>query len=215
MNILLALACAALLHTAEAAPLRPHSSAYGRSLSDWSSVWTQWVMAIDSDRNPSTDRTGEFAREGQSGRVWFLAGGDKDERTVTVSSGKSLFFPVYNTVWWSEPGDGWDATLLMAGANDWIDRVDTLNVTVDGRALRNLRAYRADSTLSRWIPEDNLVDAWYGAEYPGGEYGPAVADGYWVLLAPLSKGHHELHIEGGISGPGGHLLDVTYHITML
>ncbi len=67
MNILLALACAALLHTAEAAPLRPHSSAYGRSLSDWASVWTQWVMAIDSDRNPSTDRTGEFAREGQSG----------------------------------------------------------------------------------------------------------------------------------------------------
>jgi len=222
MNILLVLLCSALFGTAHAADknlnprvMRPQSNAYGRSLGDWAGVWTQWVMAIESDRNPSLDTTGEFGREGQSGRVWFLAGGDNVERTVTIPAGKSLLFPVYNTVWWSEPGDGWDTTLLLAGANAWIDRVDILDVTIDGRALRNLKAYRAESTFSLWMPEDNLVDVWYGAEYPGGMYEPAVADGYWVLLAPLAKGHHELHIQGGISGPDGHSIDVTYHITML
>jgi hypothetical protein len=172
-------------------------------------------MAIEPSENPTLDTTGEFARVGQSGRVWFLAGGGNVERTITVPAGKSLFFPVYNTVWWSEPGDGWDSALLLSGANAWIDRVDTLSVTIDGRPLRNLKSLRAESTFSLWLPEDNLVDVWYGAEYPGGEYEPAVADGYWVLLAPLSKGHHNLHIEGGISGPDGQMLQVTYHIHML
>ena len=43
-----------------------------------------------------------------------------------------------------------------------------------------------------------------------------LADGYWVLLAPLSKGEHEISFYG-VLGPADdpwYWVDVTYHITV-
>jgi hypothetical protein len=35
---------------------------------------------------------------------------------------------------------------------------------------------------------------------PGGVYGPAVADGFWVMLVPLRLGEHTIVIHGGAPG---------------
>ena len=60
------------------------------------------------------DTTGEFASLGQSGPVWFLAGtfGSTVTRTVTIPAGKTLFFPILNTIWINIP---------ELGDNPWSD----------------------------------------------------------------------------------------------
>src|SRR4029077_11807072 len=60
--------------------------------------WWQWVFETPASENPLTDTTGQFAAVNQSGRVWFLAGnpGGTTVRTITVPSGKALFFPIVN-----------------------------------------------------------------------------------------------------------------------
>jgi len=40
-----------------------------------------------------------------------------------------------------------------------------------------------------------------------------VADGYWVMLPPLSAGSHTIHFAGGFTS-SGFSLDVTYNITV-
>jgi len=61
--------------------------------------WWEWVLETSAFENPLTDTTGQFAAVNQpNGRVWFLAGntGGTTVRTVTVPSGKALFFPIVN-----------------------------------------------------------------------------------------------------------------------
>lgn len=63
------------------------------------------------------------------------------------------------------------------------------------------------------IGPDNV----YG--YPSGlEDKDVVADGYWVILPPLSVGNHTLHLHGALCDPDTHLpfftVDVTYHLTV-
>src|SRR5262245_65845670 len=60
--------------------------------------WWKWALETPASENPLTDTTGQFAAVNQSGRVWFLAGnaGGTTVRTITVPSGKALFFPIVN-----------------------------------------------------------------------------------------------------------------------
>src|SRR6266487_6405773 len=60
--------------------------------------WWQWAFETPASENPLTDTTGQFAAVNQRGRVWFLAGnpGGTTVRTITVPSGKALFFPIVN-----------------------------------------------------------------------------------------------------------------------
>ena len=63
------------------------------------------------------------------------------------------------------------------------------------------------------LPADNLfgIDA--------GTYSPAIDDGFYVMLKPLSVGTHALHFKGAssgcplIGGPFG--VDVTYNLTVV
>jgi hypothetical protein len=42
---------------------------------------------------------------------------------------------------------------------------------------------------------------------------PAVSQGVFLMLRPLSVGQHTVHFSGDF-GPGNFALDVTYHITV-
>src|SRR5215475_1055523 len=68
------------------------------SASHLATSWWKWALETPASENPLTDTTGQFAAVNQSGRVWFLAGntGSTTVRTVTVPSGKALFFPIVN-----------------------------------------------------------------------------------------------------------------------
>src|SRR5262245_2884044 len=105
--------------------LSPTSKPYGKSYSEWAAAWWQWGLSIPADRNPLSDRTGEFCDEGQSGPVWFSGGlATSGERTCTIPAGKALFMPIFNSIFGAGvydcdptvPGVPCDVPTLLAAA---------------------------------------------------------------------------------------------------
>jgi hypothetical protein len=198
--------------------LPPESTPYGKTYGEWSGAWWRWAFSIPVPENPVLDTTGEYAAEGQSGPVWFLAGtfGGPAERTITVPPGKALFFPIYNYVWvnmpeygdnpWSEEQEAY-ARQLCKGQVD--NAPAPLACEIDGHEVANITAYRcqtpAGGAYMVTLPDDSLWSVWGVAP---GTYGPSVDDGYYLMLAPLRDGTHTIHFSAG-----GYL-DVTYHISV-
>jgi hypothetical protein len=155
------------------------------------------------------DTTGEFCHEGQSGKVFFLAGTFGDTgvvRECSIAAGTSLFFPIVNVVAWA-PEDGADEDAVRAVANSLADTFDILEVEVDGVSLGGLGGYRAESpAFTLPAPADSVLGL-------DGPREPSVADGYWVMLAPLKKGEHTVVIHGG-STTFGFEVEVTYLLTV-
>jgi hypothetical protein len=209
-----------------------HSTPHGLTYGEWAGAWWTWAVGIPGAMNPILDTTGEFGDIDQGGSVWFLAGtfGVTAERTITVPPGKSLFFPLANSLWWApddlptaefvvevflglDPDDFTDEELIALTAI-WQVSFDELEMTctVDGVALSDLEDYFAVSPGFPIADTDLLDDL--GA--PIAEDNLAVGAGYWVMLAPLSHGEHTIHFtvdtEHSFFGPFD--LDVTYDITV-
>jgi hypothetical protein len=181
--------------------------------------WWQWALETPASENPLTDTTGQFAAVNQSGRVWFLAGnpGGTTVRTVTVPSGKALFFPIVNVF------DAEDGILIGGGrlfsiprpvqvaqmfVSSVIATATGLSCEVDGSPFPITTANLEQSTpFSLHLPADNILGV------PAGVYYPAVDSGYYVLLSPLSAGQHTIHWAGSITF-FSLSLDVTYNITV-
>lgn len=213
----------------------PNSMPYGHAYGEWGALWWRWVYGIPWEENPVVDTTGEFAANGQSGPVWFLAGtfGADVTRTVTVPAGKGLFFPIVNSSWVTtcitEPRTIEGIRPLVAPQ---IDAPTELAAEIDGVPVRNLSQYRAESPLfctslaivGIYTPEDlaatcppgesnpNCTDLPNPDEHFGPEdgFGPAMADGIWLMLAPLKPGLHTIHFSARRSD---FAMDVTYHLT--
>ena len=181
--------------------------------------WWQWALETPASENPLTDTTGQFAAVNQSGRVWFLAGnpGGTTVRTITVPSGKALFFPIVNVF------DAEDGIAVGGGRLFFIPRpvqvartfvssviatATGLSCEVDGTPLPITTANLEQSMpFSLHLPADNILGV------PAGVYFPAVDSGYYVLLAPLLAGQHTIHWAGSITF-FFLSLDVTYNITV-
>ena len=190
--------------------LPPVAHPFGKTYGEWGARWWQWALGGNADDNPVLDPTGANCGVGQSGRVWFLAGtfGGPAERACTVPIGEALFFPLVNQAFIAtEPGE--TAETAHAAVTAVIDAVDTssLFATVDGASVSGLASYRAPSpTFSVTLAEDNVFGL------PAGVYGPAAADGFYLMLAPFQRGPHTVHF-GGEFGDGTPV-DVTYHLTV-
>jgi hypothetical protein len=202
----------------------PQSSPYGKTYGAWSDAWWVWALSIPADTNPILDLTGENGAVGQSGPVWFLAGvgfgvGPRVERTLTVPTGKALFFPLINYVWintpppvgtdpeWS-PEQEASARALIAAA---IDTACDLTCRIDRREVKHLKAYRCQTPVGgaqmATLPDGDIFGV--GA----GTYGPMVTDGYYLMLTPLEPGKHTIHFTAGLEGSTP--MDVTYHLTVV
>jgi len=210
--------------------LPPGANAFGMSYGEWAAEWEKWAFSVSPASNPVGDPTGEFAAEGQSGNVWFLAGtwGDSGPggltRTVEIPSGKALFFPIINQGWTTLPGDvppGEDPDEWFAENEGWIrellawimDEVADLSCEIDGVPVQNIEQYRVFSPVfDVYLPEDNLWDTW-GIELPEGIYGPCLDTGYYLLAPPLSVGEHTISFHA-VSLFWGNTQDVTYEITV-
>ena len=209
----------------------PNAKSHGLTYGEWGTRWWAWVLSIPQDQDPIDDTTGQLAALGQSGPVWFLAGshGGVIERTCTVPAGKALFFPLVNIVDVEVIGDphAWTAEYALWAIAHWIDAADSLSCTVDGVQLQDLFGYRGAGSLNRvTFAEPNMFGL------PGGLYGPLASDGYWIMLAPLPPGRHEIHFGAHIPqfdwtelDPNDYYLpqwgvwdemvqDVTYHLTV-
>ena len=199
-----------------AVALQPDSNAFGKSCGEWAAQWWQWATSIPAEQSPMLDETGEDAARGQSGHVWFLAGlfstGGTVERDVTVPSGTALFFPVYNWIWVNTPEFGDPEWSPEQEANvrqfisDQVEAATAFSAEIDGGPVDlSARRCRNEEPFMVTVPEGNIFGI------PAGTYGPAVTDGYWVMLPPLPPGTHTVHFS---STQGGNTMDVTYNITV-
>ena len=193
-------------------------------------AWWKWVLAQPTATNPLTDDTGARCANGQRGPVFFLGGdfgGSAEPVTrdqCVVPRGKFLFFPIVNAVDVHVPGlDDQDTPQEI-----WDDLQETLafsvsemHASIDGVPVRRLdpatSPYRgcsgpvrgcAPPAFSIVLPEDNLfgIDA--------GRYSPAVADGFYLLLAPLAPGPHTISFGGRGNLDGEFTQDITYRLVV-
>jgi hypothetical protein len=202
--------------------LPPQSHAFGKTYAQWTVAWWQWMLSTPSSSNPVFDETGANCEIGQSGPVWFLAGtvNESATRTCTIPTGKALFFPILNVEadypcpaeYNFEPAPGQSLEdFLTESAKAWL-QVRALNVEIDGVPLQNLFGYRVTSPLFTFTGNTSLT---HWDPCITGEPQPAVSDGYWIMLAPLSAGNHTLHFHGAATSWGTDFdVDVTYNLTV-
>lgn len=196
--------------------LPTNSHAFGKTYGEWSAAWWQWLLSIPAATNPNLDPTGANCAEGQSGKVWFLAGtfGGSATRACTVPHGKALLLPILNTAFGAgvfdcEPtGSGpCVVSVLRASAAAQLDNPMLLQASIDGRPLQSLSSYRIQSPVfSLTFP----AGAVFGL--PSGTFTPHVSDGYWLLIAPLSAGAHTIHSRGITNS--GFEVELTYNLTI-
>ncbi len=193
--------------------LPPGSSAYGKTYGEWGSAWWQWVLAQPASSNPLIDDTGAKVANGQSGEVWFLCGSwgsPTPIREASIPQGKALFFPIVNCECSSLEGPPWygydEVSLrecLKANA-----AYGARLVEIDGVMVNNLTDYYAMSPapFTITVPE---VDPLPG--YLTGQ-GICMAEGFWIMLSPLSVGTHVIRFAAGDEPVWG--FEVTYVLTV-
>ena len=91
---------------------------------------------------------------------------------------------------------------------------EKLFASVDGAEISNLAAFKADVTeFSYEVPAEPNFYSCVGAPGVTGPVGPSYAGGYYVMVAPLSAGTHELHF--GLDQPDDMWsTDITYRLTV-
>jgi hypothetical protein len=168
----------------------PGESVGGRSQAEWSRAWWEWAASFEYSESPVADRTGRHCHLGQDGPVWFLAGTYGTRRTIrtcTVPRGKYLFFPLINYVVFPRG----DTTITCASATETArsitDQPSLLVLDLDGRQVRDLVSYRQATAT--------CFDLGVRAK-PGRRVFPTAANGYYVMLKPLSPGKHALNFGG-------------------
>jgi len=204
--------------------ITPDSVAYGRTFGEWSAAWNQWADSIPTAEHPLFDNGP--CSVGQSGPVWFLGGkfcalnttcGTTGvRRFCTLPAGKALYFPVLDVE---------NSTLespaltqiadLRSNVESAIDAATNLFCEVDGAPIPHLKErFRVQSSAFGFtIPSDNFFTAVGEGPFKAGTYFPAVDDGVYVMLPPLSHGQHVIHF-GGAFTIYNFTLDITYYFTV-
>jgi hypothetical protein len=234
-SVLVALAltvstAAARASNANPGVLPPSSHAFGKTYGAWSAAWWQYALEQPVASNPLFDSTGAGCRKAQSGKVFFLVGGFGSSAVTrdqcTVPAGKALFFPLLNGVNVNLPSvepvktaqETWDE---LEGA---FGPFSELHASIDGVAVANLdpatTPYRVCAgpvarcsapSFSVFLPAENP----FGPLVPEGTYETAVADGFFLLLAPLSPGPHTISFGGTFQFAGSPASqDITYHLVV-
>ena len=109
------------------------------------------------------------------------------------------------------PFFGRDEAELRACASNAVDMAEgafdmtAMRLTVDGETVADLSVYRAATPrFTLWLPEDNLLES-------DQRVADSVADGYQVMLSPLSEGEHEVVI----SIPGPETVTIAYRLAVV
>src|SRR5215831_3488129 len=211
----------------------PQSYPYGKSYGEWSAEHWKWTFSFPADHHPLLDTADCSA--GQSGRVWFLGGtfttsvdpsgvvvGTAD-RDCTIPTGTALFFPLIATECSALEGNGTTDAELRSCAQFFQDHAHDLMATIDGVPVANLDKYRVQSPLFTYgpLPDNNILEL-FNIDAPPGSTSPSVSDGVFLMLRPLSRGHHTLHftsaqtfsVANGDPFDFEFRLDITYHLTV-
>jgi hypothetical protein len=166
----------------------PSEKVASRSQADWSRAWWEWAGSFAEYESPIADKKGTRCQLKQSGPVWFLAGTYGTQRTIrtcTVPAGKHLFFPLINYVVMPQYRGSMTCEYAKAMALNMTEDVSSLVLELDGKQMKNLNAHRQATK-----------DCFDLAALAGGGVAPSAANGYYVMLRPLSRGTHTLNFGG-------------------
>ena len=207
----------------------PGSTLYGKTYSQWSAAWWQWGDSLRITYHPLYDTAPIDV--GQSGPVWFFGGhwanNSVTTRSGAVPSGTALMFMIQGA---AADNSGcpnptsYSESVLRSSVQGAMDQAHDLTCTVDGVAVDGLLpSYRVQSPAFTFVtPPDNniLVDREGEPCYdnsapnaPPWTIRGAVADGVYVLLAPLAPGLHTVQFTAQVGYPVYMVEDMTYNLT--
>jgi hypothetical protein len=198
---------------------RPAGQSYGR----WAAQWWQWALGIPGAVNPLTDSTGEHCTQRQVDSVWFLAGTfspDPVVRTCEIPSGKSLFFPLINTLYGAflnDPPETRTEEFVRAEAS--CTEAAEISVSIDGFGVPQPTRFFTGASGSMsplfnvQLPPGNLVGVDENI-VPELVLSPSSEQGYYLFVQPLSPGEHVIHWVASGCSPG-FTQDITYQLTVI
>ena len=196
----------------------PNAHFHGMTYGEWLAGFNQWVFSLPAADNPIFEGNEDKIAIGQPKHVWFLANAAPVvNRHFTVPAGTALYATINGVEWDNQlcvdPDTNYTVDELRAIAKSIVDSFTDIEVQVDGVPVEDIAAYRSSSPVFFSTTVEQICEA-----VPG-TYGPMVADGYALLLAPLSVGEHTIHISGVVvvdpSDPSKDVdVDVTWHITV-
>jgi hypothetical protein len=192
----------------------PNSQPLGSSYNDWAILVSEWYWSIPTTEAPPTRVFGNMV-------VPPLAGFAGETIPVTTKVGQWFFVPTCFNTWLNTPGDpGWTSNTTWTDQpyggfptyEAWVRDVmkgynDALNptCTIDGNPVQNIDMYRMQTGLfDITVPADNAWGSWL----PADTYGPALTDGWFETLNPMTPGKHT------VTNAIGEGLFVTYEITV-
>ena len=220
---------------ASAAPaevIPPSALPYGLSYEEWSAKW--WQFYYGQSTNHMDLLGSPDICEGPASRVRFLNGAPattSKTNHVTLFADTPLFFSILgieadNTACPTTDFGTNSAEALAAAAVGAFSAATLTTCTVDGVAVPGLEnpistIYNVVSAPFSFTTakEHNIVAVAEGEPCLPGELTvyPAVADGVYLMLSPLSPGKHTIHFVG-VAGPLSSpflKLDITYDISVL
>jgi hypothetical protein len=199
----------------------PNANPLGLTYGEWSARWWQWAFSLPVADNPFFDEGGDCTNgaQGQSGPVWFLTGvintSGSAVRNCTVPAGRMLFFPILNVECATLENNGSTEADLRTCTESYMSVATSLAAELDGKPIQRLQRFRAASPLFTYgpLPADNVVQ-FIGFDAPEGATSLSAADGFYLMLAPLSVGHHTLRFTGTFEISPPFTLNITYHLTV-
>jgi hypothetical protein len=203
---------------------RQDAHPFGTDMATWAERATQWIWGTPLERSPLFDPTGANCAVNQEGPVWYIAriAGPpvfSGTRSCTIPRHKSIFlyigavvdsYPCPDPSW--HPAQGQTLSeFMLADAKFFMDTVDHLEISLDGRQLSNVFSYRYRSDdLFELTGDPSLREVLDGCITGWGQ--PAVLDGFFMMFKPLKKGEHTLVVHG--TNTFGHDKTFTYNLTI-
>jgi hypothetical protein len=195
--------------------VQPEKRYAGKTYGEWSARWWQYAVGVT---DPNADCT-----VNQTGPVWFLAGAPSSDGqpvplSCNVPPGKAIFVPVINAEWsTNEGGCGNTYQTLLACAAVFMDQVTQRSFSIDGVPVdlgpnpQNRSTFRVQSP-----PPPFTINAIVGNSFVPAGTGSSVADGFYVLIRPLTPGSHRLLFRGTITFPDGStfVINTVYSVTV-
>ena len=197
----------------------PNAHFHGLTYGEWLVAFNQWFFSLPAADNPIFEGNEHKIANGQPKHVWFLANAAPVvDRHFTIPAGTALYATIFGVEWDNQicvdPDTNLTVDQLRAVAKSIVDSFTSIEAQVDGVPVRDIAAYRSTSPVFFSTTVEQICEA------APGTYGPMVADGYALLLAPLSVGEHTIHISGVLvldpSDPSSNVVvDVTWRITVV
>jgi hypothetical protein len=206
----------------------------GLSYGEWNAEWWEWALTTpfnedhplyDNSPPPST-----VSNEGLPGYDALFLGSSLNgqaevDRDISISPGTKILIPLFNAVYvdlsQSDPDDPNseyipdDTTVenMKKEVDASMKGVEINFIEIDGKSIADPESSPSDVFLMGPFPEENV----WGINIQEGAVANSLADGYYLLLHPLSAGMHEIHFKtSGLPKPDGTIpsQEVTYTITV-